>query len=128
PFVIGGPDPEGFPSAIRLGVPDVQNLANRPGAALAEERPSKPMQPLLEPLEVVRSRPITRAESKLRSALVEPEVCQLRFAQSGRARLRMSPNPGWGSVDEPAMTRRISLVAVCCSRACASRFNASARR
>src|SRR4030095_7532571 len=84
PFVIGGPDPEGVPSAIRLGVPDVQNLANAPGAALAEERPSKPMQPLLEPVQVVRSRPITRAESKLLSALVEPEVCQLRFAERGR--------------------------------------------
>src|SRR5262245_8865711 len=42
------------------------------------------MQPLLEPLQVVRSRPITRAESKLLSALVEPEVCQLRFAERGR--------------------------------------------
>src|SRR4030095_12171564 len=84
PFVIGGPDPDGFPSAIRLGVPDVQNLANPPGAALAEERPSKPMQPLLEPLEVVRSRPITRAEAELRSALVETEVCRLRFAERGR--------------------------------------------
>src|SRR4030095_2439337 len=85
PFVIGGPDPDGFPSAIRLGVPDVQNLANPPGAALAEERPSKPMQPLLEPLQVVRSRPITGAESKLLSSLVEPEVRQLRFAERGRA-------------------------------------------
>jgi hypothetical protein len=82
--VIGGSDPEGFPSAIRLGVPDVQNLANPPGAALADERRSNPMQPLLEPLQVVRSRPITRAESKLLSALVEPEVCQLRFAERGR--------------------------------------------
>src|SRR5262249_73019 len=69
---------------IRLGVPDVQNLANPPGAALAEERLSKPMQPLLEPFQVVRSRPITRAESKLLSVLVEPEVCQLRFAERGR--------------------------------------------
>ena len=42
------------------------------------------MQPLLEPLQVVRSRPITRAESKLLSALVEPEVSQLRFAERGR--------------------------------------------
>src|SRR4030095_14807711 len=84
PFVIGGPDPDGFPSAIRLGVPDVQNLANPPGAALPEERLSKPMQPLLEPLQVVRSRPITRAESKLLSTLVEPEVSQLRFAERGR--------------------------------------------
>src|SRR5262249_21285976 len=40
----------------------------------------------------------------------------------------MASNTGWTSVGEPEITRRISLVAVCCSSASASRSDASASR
>src|SRR6266446_7951555 len=44
------------------------------------------------------------------------------------ALLAITSRTGCTSVGDPAMTRRISAVAVCCSRASASRFCASARR
>jgi hypothetical protein len=50
-----------------------------------------------------------------------------RLAQASRLSAT-ALNTGWTSVGELAITRKISLVAVCCSSASASRLSASARR
>src|SRR5262245_13303937 len=71
------------------------------------------MQPLLEPLQVVRSRPITRAESKLLSALVEPEVSQLRSAERGRT---LENRFEHGSDVRRRTRDNAQNLAVCCSR------------
>jgi len=61
-------------------------------------------------------------------AVFETEDDTERRVAEREGAVRIASKTGRTSVAEPEMTRRMSLVAVCCSSASVSRFVAAARR